>query len=164
MSQRLSDGREIRFVSQMRSFGQTVHTVTWRWSDQICVSKHHQPICMLCCSYNMGVDNCIENIILDLTLLLCFTLWATQKTLWNPDWDAFWEIWLESHFLSLQSAFHLLFSLLPRLSKINLDTIRYLPQKWLWPGSLNMTKMCPEKRVYCSCWLTVTVLWLARTL
>lgn len=39
----------MRFASQIRSFTQTVRTVICKWSDQICVSRHRQPIRMGCC-------------------------------------------------------------------------------------------------------------------
>ena len=52
-----SDCRQIRFASQIRSLRQTVCSVICKWSDWICVSRHHQPICMGCCGNNIGVSS-----------------------------------------------------------------------------------------------------------
>ena len=44
-----SNRTQIRFASQRRSFTQTVRTVICKWSNQICVSRHRQPVRMGCC-------------------------------------------------------------------------------------------------------------------
>ena len=44
-----SNRTRIRFASQRRSFTQTVRTVICKWSNQICVSRHRQPVRMGCC-------------------------------------------------------------------------------------------------------------------
>lgn len=48
----------MRFASQIRSFTQTVRTVICKWSDQICVSRHRQPILMGCCGND--IIDCIH--------------------------------------------------------------------------------------------------------
>lgn len=48
-----SDRRQIRVVSSR----QTVCSVIFKWSDRICVFRHHQPICMSCCGNGIGFCN-----------------------------------------------------------------------------------------------------------
>ncbi len=31
-----------------------------QWSDRICVSRHHQPICVGCCGNNVGINNYVR--------------------------------------------------------------------------------------------------------
>lgn len=49
-----SDCRQISVVSSR----QTVCSVIFKWSDRICVFRHHQPICMSCCGNSIGFCNC----------------------------------------------------------------------------------------------------------
>lgn len=73
-----------RFVYQIRSLGQTVRTIICRWSDLICVSRHHQPIWMGCFNNDIGVINYIATVTLDLTSLLCVTFVSDSKDTCNP--------------------------------------------------------------------------------
>ncbi len=54
VNQACSDCKHFTFVSQIGSLSRTVCSVIWKWSDGICVSKHHKPICICCCGNNEG--------------------------------------------------------------------------------------------------------------
>lgn len=56
---------------------QTVRTINCKWSNQICVSRHNQLICMVCFDYNA----CIFR--QELRLLQCWSTNVYVSRIWN---------------------------------------------------------------------------------